>query len=211
MHHAFDEWMRKTLPRVPFERYADDVLVHCVSEKQARLILSEITQRLALCKLEAHPEKTRIVYCKDEDRKGTYGHERFDFLGFTFRPRLSKNRWGKCFVNFSPAISDKAAKAIRQTIRSWKLHLRSDKSLEDLARMFNATVQGWINYYGHCYKSARYPTLRRIEEYLIRWAERKYKRFRRHGQRARIWLGQIARREPRLFAHWRLGLTSPVE
>lgn len=168
MHHAFDEWMRKTLPRVPFERYADDVLVHCVSDKQARSVLSEITKRLARCKLEVHPEKTRIVYCKDEDRKGKYEHERFDFLGFTFRPRLSKNRWGKCFVNFSPAISGKAAKAIRQTIRSWKLHLRSDKSLEELARMFNATVQGWINYYGHVYKSALYPTLRRIEEYLVR-------------------------------------------
>ncbi|MCA1617021.1 MAG: group II intron reverse transcriptase/maturase [Acidobacteria bacterium] len=210
MHHAFDEWMRKEFPHVPFERYADDVLVHCVSEKQAKFVLAAIRKRLALCKLEVHPEKTHIVYCKDADRTGSHEHERFDFLGFTFRPRLSRNKWGKSFVNFSPAISDKAAKAIRQEIRSWKLHLRSDKSLEDLAHMFNGVVQGWINYYGRFYKSAMYPTLRGIEEYLVRWAQRKYKRFQRHGTRARVWLGRIARREPRLFAHWRMGLRSPA-
>lgn len=211
MHHAFDEWMRREFPHVPFERYADDVLVHCRSDKQTKFVLAAIRTRLALCKLEVHPEKTQIVYCKDADRTGSSEHERFDYLGFTFRPRLSRNKWGKNFVNFSPALSDKAAKAIRQEIRSWKLHLRSDKSLEDLAHMFNAVVQGWINYYGRFYKSAMYPTLRGIEEYLVRWAQRKYKRFRRHSTRARVWLGQIARREPRLFAHWRVGLRSPAE
>jgi RNA-directed DNA polymerase len=150
------------------------------------------------------------VYCKDVDRKGSHEHERFDFLGFTFRPRLSKNKWGKHFVNFSPAISDKAAKKIRREIRSWRIHLRSDKSLTDLARMFNAQVQGWINYYGRFYKSATYPSLRNIERFLIRWAMRKYKRLRRHKTRATYWLGRIARREPKLFAHWRLGLKSPA-
>ena len=109
MHHAFDDWMRRNFPQVPFERYADDGVVHCQTFKQAQTVLEAIRQRLKDCGLELHPEKTRIVYCKDDDRKGSYEHERFDFLGFTFRPRLSKNKWGKGFVNFTPAISDKAA------------------------------------------------------------------------------------------------------
>jgi RNA-directed DNA polymerase len=210
MHHAFDNWMQENHPYAPFERYADDALVHCKSEQQAKFMLAAISKRLGQCRLELHPEKTRIVYCKDELRKRSYEHERFDFLGFTFRPRLSKNKKGKHFVNFSPAISDKAGKEISRTIRSWQLHLRSDKSLEDLARMFNAQVQGWINYYGRFYKSAMYPMLRHIEMFLIRWATRKYKRLRRHRTRAKIWLGCIARREPNLFAHWRMGLRSPA-
>jgi len=210
LHHVFDDWMARRFPRAPFERYADDALVHCSSFEQAKQVLEAIRQRFDECGLRLHPDKTRIVYCKDVDRKGSHEHERFDFLGFTFRPRLSKNKWGKHFVNFSPAIRDKAAKKIRREIRSWRIHLRSDKSLTDLARMFNAQVQGWINYYGRFYKSAMYPSLRNIERFLVRWAMRKYKRLRRHKTRATYWLGRIARREPKLFAHWRLGLKSPA-
>jgi RNA-directed DNA polymerase len=210
MHYAFARWMQEEHPHVLFEYYADDVLVHCRSERHAAFLRQAIAERLSHCKLELHPEKTRIVYCKDDLRKGSYENERFDFLGFTFRPRLSKNKDGKHFVNFSPAMSDKAGKAIRGTIRKWRVHLRSDKSLTDLARMFNAQVQGWINYYGRFYKSAMYPTLRKLEEELVLWARRKHKRYRGHGTRATIWLGKIARREPGLFAHWRLGLRSPV-
>ena len=211
MHHAFCEWMRRNFPDVPFEVYADDGLVHCRSLEEAQRMLKAIEERLKQCKLELHPEKTRIVYCKDVDRKGSYEHERFDFLGYTFRPRLSKNRWGKHFVSFNPAIGDKAIQEIKKEIRSWRIHLRSDKKLEDIAHMFNATVQGWVNYYGSYYKSAMYPYLRNIEKFLIRWAMRKYKRLKGHKTRAKHWLGRIARREPKLFVHWRLGLGSPVE
>ncbi len=211
MHHAFDSWMAEQFPTVPFERYADDALVHCKTLNQAKLVLAAIEKRLGQCKLDLHPEKTKIVYCKDVDRKGSYENERFDFLGFTFRPRLSKNSRGKHFVSFNPAISDKAKLNISSTIRSWRINMRSDKRLEDLARMFNAQVQGWVNYYGRFYKSAMYPVLRHLELFLIQWAMRKYKRFRRHKTRARIWLGRIARREPNLFVHWRLGLKSPTE
>jgi RNA-directed DNA polymerase len=211
MHHAFCDRMRRNFPTVPFEVYADDALVHCRSKKEAERMLKAIEGRLKQCKLELHPEKTKIVYCKDADRRGSHEHERFDFLGYTFRPRLSQNRMGKHFVNFSPAISDNAIKAIKKTIRSWRIHLRPDKSLEDIARMFNVKVQGWINYYGNYYKSAMYPCLRNIERSLIRWAMKKYKRLRGHKTRAKLWLGRIARREPKLFAHWRLGLKSPVE
>ena len=206
MHHVFDDWMRTEFASLPFERYADDGLVHCASEKQAKHVRDAIAKRLALYKLELHPEKTRIVYCKDVDRPDSYENERFDFLGFTFRPRLSKNKWGKHFVNFSPAISDDAAKKIRETIRSWRMHLRSDKSLSDLAHMFNDEVRGWITYYGRFYKSALYPSLRQLNDYLVRWATRKYKKLKRHSTRAMRWLARIAQREPTLFAHWRFGL-----
>jgi RNA-directed DNA polymerase len=210
LHHAFDTWMEHTFPSVPFERYADDGLAHCVSETQAKFVQEAITKRLALCRLELNREKTRIVYCKDVDRPGSYEHERFDFLGYTFRPRLSKNRWGKCFVNFTPAISSKAVTEISQTIRQWKLHLRSDKSLEDLAHMFNAVVRGWVTYYGRFYPSAMYPVLRHIEHNLIRWVCRKHKRCRRHKTRGRQWLVRIAKREPKLIVHWQLWHKSPV-
>jgi RNA-directed DNA polymerase len=208
MHHAFDQWMREHHPYAPFERYADDAVIHCTSEQQAKYVLTAIAKRLAQCKLELHPEKTKIVYCKDGKRKGSSEHECFDFLGFTFRPRLSKDRKGRYFVNFSPAISAKAGKAISGTIRSWRLHLRSNRTLEELAAMVNPRVQGWINYYGSYYRSAIHQHLRQLEAYLVGWAIRKYKRFKRHESWASTWLGRIAKREPGLFAHWRLGLRS---
>lgn len=204
LHLAFDTWMRKEHPDVPFERYADDVVAHCKTEEQARAVRQSIERRLAQCKLEVHPEKTKIVYCKDDDRRGSYPSEKFDFLGYTFRPRRSKNRWGKFFINFSPAVSDKAAKAMRQEMRRWRLQLRSDKALDDLARMFNPIIRGWINYYGRYYKSELHPVFKHLNRTLSRWAMRKYKRLRGHQRNARHWLGQVARREPEMFAHWRL-------
>jgi len=206
MHHVFDVWMQQEIQHVPFERYADDAIAHCATENQAKYVRDRIAQRLALYKLELHPDKTRIVYCKDDDRKGSYEHEKFDFLGYEFRPRLSKNKRGKHFVNFTPAVSTKAKKRMSQEMRSWGIHLRSDKSIQDLARMFNATVQGWINYYGRFYKSELYSTLRQLNHDLEIWARKKYKRLRAHGTRAVRWLASIALREPNLFAHWRFGL-----
>lgn len=204
LHYAFDMWMQRQFPGVPFERYADDVVCHCHSQWQADALISELRQRLAQCGLELHPQKTRIVYCKDADRRGDYPETSFDFLGYPFRPRLSMNRWGKTFVNFSPAMSARAGKAIRQEVRSWGLQNRSDKSLYDLAHMFNAKIRGWIKYYGAFYKSALYPTLRQIDRKLVLWLTRKHKRLRGHRRRASHWLARVARSETRLFAHWPL-------
>ncbi len=204
LHTAFDSWMGDKFSTLPFERYADDGIVHCKTEKQAKFVRSCIEKQLKKWKLELHPEKTKIVYCKDDDRAGKYPNEKFDFLGYTFRARCSKNKWGKYFINFSPAVSDKAKKSITQAMRRWKVHLRSDKNLEDIAHMFNPIIRGWINYYGKFYKSALYPVFRHFNCTLSRWVERKYKRFRNHSRRAKYWLGLIARREPSLFAHWSL-------
>lgn len=206
LHYAFDAWMAREFPDVQFERYCDDAVVHCASERQARVVLEAIAERLARCRLEPHPVKTRIVYCKDSNRHGSHEHEQFGLLGYTFRPRLARSRSGAFFVSFSPAVSDEAAKAVRQTIKRWRLHRWSESTLTDLARAINGTVQGWANYYGRFYPSEFARSLRRINDYLVRWAMWKYKRLRRHPARARAFLANVARREPDLFAHWRLGL-----
>lgn len=204
LHYVFDTWLRRHHPDVPFERYADDALCHCRTRQQAEQVLVRLTQRFAECGLTLHPLKTRLVYCKDDDRRGEYPETSFDFLGYTFRARRSKNRWGKFFVNFSPGMSAKAGKRIRQEIRDWKLPARSDKTLEDLARMFDQHIRGWVNYYSVFYKSALYPTLRHLDRKLVLWATRKYKRLRGHRRRAAHWLERIARGKPGMFAHWRL-------
>ncbi len=201
--------MKKYCPYIPFERYAGDIICHCAIEAQALWLKDVLERRFALCKPILHPDKTKIVYCKDDDVRmttgsGGYPEEKFDFLGYTFMARRSKNRWGKYFVNFSPAVSHKAAKEIRHIMRQWGLHNRSDKSLDDLARMFNPVLRGWINYYGCFYKLATYPTLRHFDRILVRWTRRKYKRLEGHKWRAEAWLHGIMRRQPGLLAPWPL-------
>lgn len=205
LHYVFDEWMWRNYPAIPFERYADDVIVHCHSEAQAQAMWRAIGDRMRECKLELHPEKTKIVYCKDSNRGGSYPEEKFDFLGFTFRPRKARNRRGEYFASFSPAISDKATKTIRQTMREWEIGRRSDKSLEDFSHMFNPMIRGWITYYGRFRKSALYAVFRPLDFALVRWATGKYKKLKFHWRRARLWLEEIASRQPGLFAHWQLG------
>jgi RNA-directed DNA polymerase len=198
--------MAENYPQTPFERFADDAIVHCRTEMQAQRIRKAIAARLKECGLELHPEKTRVVYCKDDCRRRTYPNEKFDFLGYTFRPRRSKNREGKHFINFSPAVSDKAVKAIRTEIRSWNLHLRSDKRIEDLSRMFNPVVRGWLQYYGRFSRSALYPPMRQLDRSMAPWAYRKYKKLRGHLRRATHWIARISPRDPQLFAHWQMGV-----
>ena len=179
MHYAFDEWLRRNFPTIQFATYADDAVVHARSRTEAERLLAALRQRLAECGLELHPEKTKIVYCKDDDRRGTHEHTSFDFLGYTFRPRRAKNRWGKLFISFLPGVSNKAAKSIRATIRSWRLGAtRNNQSLEEIAKFVNPFVRGWVNYYGRFYKSALTPVLRSLERSLVYWVRRKFKRFR---------------------------------
>jgi len=206
LHYAFDAWMDRIHPDKPFARYADDGVAHCRSRSQAEKLHISLRERLLACGLELNPDKTRIIYCKDDDRTGSYPVTAFDFLGYTFRPRRSKNRYGKHFINFTPAVSNRAKKAMRKTIRGWRMHLKPDKTLEDLSRMFNPVIRGWINYYGCSCKSELYPVLRHMDRALTRWAQKKYKKLSRGKRRATYWLGRIARREPKLFAHWQMGI-----
>jgi group II intron reverse transcriptase/maturase len=207
LHYAFDAWMARTHPETRFERYCDDIVVHCPSWEQACALLEQITARLAAWGLVVNQEKTRIVYCHDDRRRGRHVHEQFDFLGYTFGPRQCKSgRDGSYFVGFNPAVSDQARITLGQTIRRWRLGRRSGHTLTDLAAMINPIVRGWIRYYGRYFPSRLATILARINEHLVRWATRKYQRLRRHPQRAWRFLAAVASREPGLFAHWAIGL-----
>jgi group II intron reverse transcriptase/maturase len=205
MHYSFDMWMSRTYPHIPFERYADDAICHCRSVEDARELWRALTDRFAACKLVLHPEKTKIVYCKDVHRRGDFPVIAFDFLGFQFRARKTMWRNGEKRIfahNFLPAASPKALKRMRRTIRRWALHHRSDKSLTELAAMYNPYIRGWINYYSHFYKTQLRPTLVRIDAYVIRWARRKFKRMRHRTKGGRDWFDRFRRANPHLFAHW---------
>ena len=207
LHYAFDAWMAREHPRIPFERYADDAVVHCRSKEQADSVLEAIRGRFVQCGLKLHPVKTQIVYCKDDDRRGEYERICFDFLGYTFGPRRAKNRWGKFFVSFLPAISTKASKGIRATIRAWRMaSTRNNQRLEDLADLVNPAVRGWMNYYGRFYRSKCVQTLRALNVALAAWVRWKFKRLRRRERASMHWLGRIAQREPNLFVLWKLGV-----
>jgi RNA-directed DNA polymerase len=207
LHYGFDRWMTTHFPRLPFCRYADDGLVHCRSLKQAKYVKELLAQRFRECGLELHPDKTRIVYCKDLNRRGEYEHIQFDFLGYNFRPRRSFDRHGRIFTNFTPAMSPSAAQSVRQDIRSWRLQLKSDKSLEDLSRMFNPVISGWVNYYCQFYASAFDAVGQHINRAITRWAMRKFKSLHGHKLRAKEWVERNAQDRPQLFAHWRKGFT----
>jgi RNA-directed DNA polymerase len=204
LHYVFDLWMTKTHPHILFERYADDIICHGRTKSEAVAVLAQLEGRFVACRLRLHPQKTKIVYCKDTHRTGVYPVVSFDFLGYTFRPRLAKWPNGEYGVSFLPAASQAALKEIRKAIRLWALQRRSDKDLDDLARMFGPHIRGWINYYSHFYKSALYSTLRLIDDHLARWAQRKFKTLRQRPKGARTWLAGVVRRTPGLFPHWRL-------
>lgn len=204
LHYAFDQWMDRENPDVPFERYADDIICHCRTEGKAKALWKQVQTRLSECGLALHPQKTKIVYCKDTNRKGQYPTVAFDFLGYRFQPRLAVWRGGLFGVSYLPAASPKALKTFRRRVRNWGLQRRSDKGLIDLARMFNRRIEGWIGYFRCFYKSALYPTLRLIDAHLHRWVMRKFKRFKQRPRQARLWLARIAKSTPGLFAHWSL-------
>ena len=203
MHYAFDRWMDREFPGSPFERYADDAVVHCDTEDQARNLWAALAERFRTVGLELHPEKTKIVYCKDANRRGDSEHTSFDFLGYTFRARLANSRRG-FFVNFLPAMSAKAKKAKGQQIRAWHLNRRSGMDLSSLAEDINPQVRGWINYYGAFYRSELSFLALRIDQHLVRWAMQKFKRLKRNYQKAWAWLNAVRQRDPKLFAHWYL-------
>jgi RNA-directed DNA polymerase len=201
LHYAFDAWMTREFPDVPFERYVDDAVVHCVSERQARHVASAISERMVEVGLRLHPEKTRIVYCKDSNRRGNSPWTEFTFLGYTFQPRGSRNKKGVVFTCFLPAISKDALKKIGSEVRSCRIHLRTGLTFSQLARAINPIVRGWMNYYGAFYRTELHGLLRRINAYLVRWIQRKYKRLARFKKAKACWK-RIISQYPRMFAHW---------
>ena len=207
LHYVFDKWLVKHYPKMLWCRYADDGLVHCRSEAEARQMLDVLKHRFQACGLELHPMKTKIVYCKDGSRKGRYKNTAFDFLGYTFRRRLCKNRKrNSMFVNFTPAVSKVALKAMRLKIRKLRVRMKSHLSIEQVARWLNPLIRGWLAYYGRFYRSAMYDLCRHLNKTLVRWARRKYKSLRYRKSRAMLFMERIAKLSPNLFAHWRAGM-----
>jgi len=201
LHYAFDAWMARQFPGVAFERYVDDAVVHCASHAQALAMAEAIGGRMEQAGLRLHPGKTRIVYCQDGNRRGSHEHTSFTFLGFTFRQRRARNKRGRSFSAFLPAISKEALKKISTEVRSWRLHRRIGHTFSELAQRVNPIVRGWMRYYGAFYRSALCQLLSRINAYLVRWIRKKYKRLRAERKAIECWRG-ITARYPRLFAHW---------
>ena len=209
LHYVFDDFMSKEFPNIPWVRYADDGALNCVSIKQAKYIIKVLDKRFKIFGLELNLSKTKIVYCKDDGRKGNYENISFDFLGYTFRPRGAKNKQGKVFTNFLPGMSEKAKKAIRKEIRSWKIQLKPDKSISEIANMYNSKIQGWINYYSHYYKTECYDSMKYINRCLIKWAWKKYKHINSRKRASKL-LYTIASRDKNVFAHWKVGILSAM-
>jgi len=211
LHYCMDEWMRINHPDCKFERYADDAIIHCKSEAQAVKVKEGLNRRMNECGLELHPEKTKMVYCKDSNRSGTYENISFDFLGYTFKPRMAKNSIrGVWFTNWLPAVSNKAMKSMNEKMKGWHILRASGCTLAEVIKAINPVIQGWISYYGQFYKSKLVNFMHIINVKLAGWARRKYKRLRPSEMKAIRWLHGVSLREPTLFAHWKVGATPTV-
>lgn len=207
LHYSFDKWMEDTYPTQQFERYADDIIVHCESEEEAKSLLEAIRARLLRCKLELHPLKTRIVYCKDDDRRGDYTNTSFDFLSYTFQPRRAKTKRGRLFVSFLPAMSSKAANRVRERMRQWCIPRKwSNQNLADIAKMVNPVLTGWLNYYGRFSWSQCAKVMQHFNFILAQWVGRKYKGLRYRVSASRHWLSRVSKQSSNLFAHWKRGI-----
>jgi RNA-directed DNA polymerase len=205
LHYGFDTWMTREFPGIWFERFADDVVAHCVTERQAHQVQDAIGRRLAEVGLRLHPDKTRVVYCKDDRRRLDYDRVTFTFCGYTFRPRKAYDKVRKKpYTGFLPAVAPGKLTDVSRKVASLRLHRRTTWNLEDLAEEANPIIRGWLNYFTAFYPSAVKPIGRRMDRHLMRWARRKYQRLERSDQRARAWLRGVRKRSPNLFAHWAL-------
>jgi RNA-directed DNA polymerase len=210
LHYAFDKWIEKNNPQNPWARYADDGIIHCKTREEAERLLSKLQQRFEECGLALHPEKTKIIYCKDDNRTGEHQEITFDFLGYTYRPRSARTKTGERFLSFLPAVGNKASKGMRQSMRQWKMYWKTSEELAEIAMKVNPVVRGWMNYYGRFYKSAMYPILRQLNWKLSSWVARKYKRVKGRQKLAKNWLAKMAECAPKLFVHWQMGMIPTV-
>lgn len=209
LHVAFDKWMENHFPNCPFERYADDIIVHTHSETEAIKVLEMIKERMRQCKLELHPEKTGIVFCPSLKRRKRkqYEQQQFDFLGFTFRPRKVVTKAGKVTMSFQPSVSRKSMRSIVRKCRGLKIHRWTDRGIEEVSKLLTPMIRGWIQYYGKFCKRGMNTLFLRVNNRLTKWAYNKYKRFKRHKSfgLARMWLRNVAKRHSYLFPHWEYG------
>jgi len=206
LHYVFDKWMTIRHPSIPFERYADDTICHCKTEKEAEELRQSVRARLEQCGLRLNEEKTKIVYCKTSRRQQSYPNIMFDFLGFTFRPRRARDkRNGVSFTSFLPAISRKSAQKVRDEIKAWKLYRLQQFKLPLIARMKNPIIAGWVNYYGKFGRTEFRKVMDYLNTTLARWARKKFKGLKLGRSRSFYWLASVAKDYTALFYHWREG------
>jgi RNA-directed DNA polymerase len=207
LHYCFDKWMGREFPNNPWCRYADDAIIHCVSEKQAQYLKDRLEKRLLECKLEIHPDKTKMVYCKDSNRTEEKKNIEFTFLGYTFKPRKAKGQEDKVFTSFLPAISRKAKINLVAEICDWRLLWMTQKSIDQIAEAINPVIRGWLNYYGRYGQKELARVLEKINFHLMQWVQRKYKQYRHRIKKAYQYLRRIYTINPKLFAHWEAGIS----
>jgi RNA-directed DNA polymerase len=205
LHYCMDKWLQRKYPHCPFERYADDAIIHCKTQNVGLMVMKALNNRLKECGLEMHPLKTKLVYCKDSNRTGNFSNVTFDFLGYTFQPRLAQNSIrGEWFTNWLPAVSTKAMKSMNEKMHEWAVLERTDSTIQEIAKRINPVLRGWINYYGKFYKTKLKHFMHIVNVKLASWARRKYKNLRVSEMKAIRWLHGISVRRPGLFAHWSL-------
>lgn len=204
LHYSFDKWLELKFPAIPFVRYADDMVIHCKTEKQAKYILDQIIARLKACNLTVHPEKTTIVYCKDYRRTEMGKQTKFDFLGFSFHPMSKKSNKGGMFLGFDCEISQKSYSKIVREIRNYKFE-RWAKSWYEIVCLLDDKIRGWVQYYDKFSYRTLTKVFHRLHNRLAKWLINRYKRFKRSKHRAYDHLRYIRRRYPNLFYHWRIG------
>lgn len=212
LHYSMDKWLEKVYPHCEFERYADDAIIHCGSMWEAVTLKTALSERLAACGLELHPEKTQIVYCKDSNRRQRgVSKMSFDFLGYTFKPRLAQNsQRGEWFTNWLPAVSGKSLRSMNEKMRKWEVLKRTTNTLQEVAAEINPILTGWINYYSKFYKAKLVNYMHIVNVKLASWARRKYKHLRVSEMKAIRWLHGVSVRQPKLFAHWSLLGSKPT-
>ena len=207
LHYCFDKWMEREFPNNPWCRYADDAIIHGVSKKQVQYLRDMLERRFRECKLEIHPDKTKIVYCRDSNRTEEKENIEFTFLGYTFRPRKAKGKEGKVFTSFLPALSQKARKSITEEICGWRLLWMTQKSIEQIAENINPVIRGWLNYYGRYGKKELARVLENINYHLMLWVQRKFKKYKRIPRQAYRYLLRKHNANSKLFAHWHVGIS----
>jgi RNA-directed DNA polymerase len=203
LHFTLDMWLSKHYPAISFVRYADDIVIHCKSEAEAREVFEAIRNRLAETKLQIKEEKTKIVYCKDYRRKENYDNVKFDFLGFSYQPRRRKSKVdGKSYMAFTAEICQSNKKKIVEVIRDERVLKYSQVEITDIAHRLNPKIRGWINYYGRYSKRSLRRILMHIDVRIIKWIRKKYK----IGNRKSYKRLKIIRQEnPKMFYHWQQG------
>jgi len=205
MHYCVDKWVGLRYSHVKLVRYADDLIIHCHTYRESSQILTSIKQRLTECGLTAHPEKTKLVYCKRSGRNLNGHPVQFDFLGFSFRPMQKRLKKGGHFLQFDCIMSRKSKVRITRELRDLKFHNKSQRTIQDLAVLLNPKIRGWLYYYGRINRRCMQPVFYYLHHRLIKWILNKYKSFKRSKVKAAQWLRRICNSYPNLFYHWTLG------